>query len=178
MTWPRRLVLAVLVCAFSWGLAATSALSVPWHGATAAKLRLSWVARPERIERCRTLSAAEMAERPAHMRQERECIGASATYRLRIAVDGAQTADLLLEGGGLRKDRAIFALDEFAVQPGRRQFEIQFTRVEPAEGPMDSTDVRRGAVARNLVLDTIVNVPGSSVALVSLVNGRMLLRLP
>lgn len=141
-------------------------------------LRVSWVARPERIEQCRELSEAELAARPAHMRQARECRGGSATYRLRVVVDAVPTADVVLEGGGLRKDRPIFALDEFALQPGRRHLVVQFSRVEPADAPMDSTSLRRGAVPRELLLDTTVTIAESAVALVSLVDGRLQLRLP
>ena len=178
MTWPRGAALVLLVGAAGWALAASSALSVPWYGAEAAMVRLSWVARPERIEECRALSESELAARPAHMRQARECQGRSATYRLRVVVDGVPTADLVLEGGGLRKDRAIFALDEFDVRPGRRHLVVQFSRVEPTDAPIDSTSVRRGAVPRELLLDTTVTIPESAVALVSLVDGRLQLRLP
>ncbi len=178
MTWIRRAVFVLLLGAAGWGLAASSALPVPWYGAEAAMLRVSWVARPERIEECRVLSEAELAARPAHMRQARECSGSSATYRLRVVVDGVPTADIVLEGGGLRKDRAIFALDEFALQPGRRHLVVQFSRVEPADAPMDSTSLSRGAVPRELLLDTTVTIVESAVALVSLVDGRLQLRLP
>lgn len=178
MKWLRRVALVILLGAAGWGLAASSALPAPWYRAEAAMLRVSWVARPERIEECRDLGEAELAARPAHMRQARECSGSSATYRLRVMVDGTSAADLVLEGGGLRKDRAIFALDEFALHPGRRHLVVQFSRVEPSDTPMDSTSVRRGAVPRELKLDTTVTIVESAVALVSLVDGRLQLRLP
>jgi len=161
-----------------WLLAKSSAVDVAWHGADAAAVRLSWVARPERIEQCRELSAEELAQRPAHMRQARECSGASATYRLSLAVDGVAHEERVLQGGGLRNDRAIFVLDEFAVPPGERHIAIRFSRVEPSEAPMDSSNIRRGAVPRDLTLDTTVTIPASGVALVSLVDGRLQLRTP
>ncbi|MBA3854383.1 MAG: hypothetical protein C0503_08210 [Gemmatimonas sp.] len=178
MIWLRRVVLLVLGGLAAWGLAASSAVDLPWHGANAAALRLSWVARPERIETCRDLTREELDERPAHMRQARECVGASATYRLSIAVDGQPAVERVLRGAGLRNDRAIFVLDEHPVAPGARRVAIRFTRVEPFEAPMDSTDVRRGAVPRDLALDTVVTIPSTAVALVSLVDGRLALKLP
>lgn len=178
MTWLRRAGLVLVLGIAGWGLATSSALPTPWHRAEAAMLRVSWVARPERIEECHDVDDDELAERPAHMRQSRECRGGSATYRLRVAVDGTTTADLVLEGGGLRKDRAIFALDEFSVPPGRRHLLVRFSRVEPSDEPMDSTNVRRGAVPRELQLDTTVTIAASTVALVSLADGRLQLRLP
>lgn len=178
MIWLRRVALVLLVGAAGWGLAASSALSVPWYGAELAMLRLSWVARPERIEECREVTEAELAARPAHMRQARECRGTAATYRMRLSVDGEFAAEEVLEGGGLRNDRAIFVLDEFALQPVRRHLVVQFSRVEPTDAPMDSTSLRRGAVPRELLLDTTVTIPEAAVALVSLVDGRLQLRLP
>lgn len=178
MMWMRRAALVIVLLASGWFLARSSALAVPWHAADAAMLRLSWVVRPERIEVCRERSAAELAERPAHMRQARDCRGAAATYRLRLEVDGDSLAEQVLEGGGLRKDRAIFVLDEFALPPGPRHLVVQFSRVELADAPMDSLSILRGAVPRTLVLDTTVTIPKSAVALVSFVAGRLQVRLP
>ena len=178
MTWLRRLATLALTLIFGWLLAKSSAADVTWHGADAAAVRLSWVARPERIEQCRELSPEELAQRPAHMRQARECSGASATYRLSLTVDGASHEERVLQGGGLRNDRAIFVLDEFPVPPGERHIAIRFSRVEPSEAPMDSSNIRRGAVPRDLTLDTIVTIPASGVGLVSLVDGRLQLRTP
>jgi hypothetical protein len=178
MSWLRHVALVVVLGALGWGLAASSAIPVAWHASDAAMLRLSWVARPERIDECRILSDAELADRPAHMRQARECRGASATYRMRLSVDGEVTAVDIHEGGGLRKDRAIFVLDEYALSPGRRHIVVQFSRVEPSVAPMDSASIGRGAVARELRLDTTVTIAASTVALVSLVDGRLHLRQP
>ena len=178
MSWLRRVTALALLVGFGWLLAKGSAADVSWHGADAAAVRLSWVARPERIEQCRDLSPEEIAARPAHMRLARECSGASATYRLALSVDGVAHDDRVLQGGGLRNDRAIFVLDEFAVAPGARRIEVRFARVEPSEVPMDSSNIRRGAVPRSLTLDTLVAIPSSGVALVSLVDGRLQLRTP
>jgi hypothetical protein len=178
MMWSRRAAGVATLAAAGWALAASSALPLRWHRADTAMLRLSWVARPERIEECRELDEAELAQRPAHMRQATECVGQAATYRLRVAVDGDAAAERVLVGGGLRSDRAIFALEEFALSPGRRHLVVEFARVEPAAAPMDSANLRRGAVPRRLVLDTTVTVPAASVALVTMVDGRLRLRLP
>jgi hypothetical protein len=50
--------------------------------------------------------------------------------------------------------------------------------VEPADTPIDSADVRRGAVPRTVVLDTVVHVPVAGVLLVSLKDGSFTLQLP
>ena len=69
-------------------LAYLSAAPIPLHSADSAKLRLSWSARPERIEVCRTLSEKELESVPEHMRQRTNCEGVFATYALRIEIDG------------------------------------------------------------------------------------------
>ena len=62
-------------------LARLSAAPVPNHSGSAALLRLSWSARPERIEVCRTLSHEELEEREEHMRLRVECDGRFATRK-------------------------------------------------------------------------------------------------
>ena len=51
-------------------------------------VRLSWSARPERVETCRRLTDAELADRPAHMRLRLECTGRFARYRLAVLTNG------------------------------------------------------------------------------------------
>lgn len=104
----------------------------PYAGARGddALLRLSWSGRPQRIERCRELSDAELAERPAHMRRRLECEGRPARYVVRVAVDGRTASLDTVTGGGLRGDRAIHMLREIAVAPGTRAIAVELRRVE------------------------------------------------
>jgi hypothetical protein len=116
--------------------AATVALSrAPYttgHGGDAL-LRLSWSGRPQRIERCRELSDAELAERPAHMRLRLECEGRPARYAVRVVVDGRTASLDTVTGGGLRGDRAIHMLREFRVEPGSRTIAVEMHRIEAIE---------------------------------------------
>ena len=89
--WPRRVAAAVVTAAALSGMAWLSDAPVPLAGSTAAGLRLSWSARPERIETCREVSAEELAKLGEHMRQRVECEGRFASYLLRV------TAPKLLE---------------------------------------------------------------------------------
>lgn len=98
-----------------------------------ALLRLSWSGRPQRIERCRELTDAELAERPAHMRRRLECEGRPARYAVRVAVDGRTASLDTVTGGGLRGDRAIHMLREFPVEPGLRAIAIEVRRIEAIE---------------------------------------------
>jgi hypothetical protein len=113
-----------------WLLAAASAFPVLSHRSKAGELRLSWSARPERIERCRMLSAEELARREEHMRQRMECEGRSATYALQVAVDEHQISEAVVQGAGLRHDRPLYLLRDFAVSPGPHRVRITLTRRE------------------------------------------------
>jgi hypothetical protein len=114
-------------------LAAASAVRLPFHRSDTARVRLSWSARPERIERCRTLSAEELAQREEHMRQRVECEGAFATYALRIAVDDGVVSEAVVRGAGLRHDRPLYLLREFAVSPGIHRVRVTLSRRERSD---------------------------------------------
>lgn len=139
----------------AWSLAASSGVQIGWHPPTVAELRLSWSARPERLETCRRLSDAEYAARPAHMRQRVECEGRTASYLLTVTVDGRLVDSTVVTGGGLRHDRPIFLVRGFDVVPGERRVQVVFARRESAgladgddaEAATESGGERRGARA-------------------------------
>ena len=111
-------------------IAAGSATPVTLASADAARLRVSWTARPERIETCRRLSDEELAQRSEHMRQRMECEGGFATYAIEVEVDGRRVEESVVTGGGLRNDRPIHYLREFDVAPGAREVEVKLVRRE------------------------------------------------
>ena len=95
-----------------------TAVNLPGPGrGDEAWVRLSWSARPERVETCRRLTDAELADRPAHMRLRLECTGRFARYRLAVLSDGVPLALDTVRGGGLRNDRPMHVLRELAVDP-------------------------------------------------------------
>ncbi|MBK6843885.1 MAG: hypothetical protein IPG88_16550 [Gemmatimonadetes bacterium] len=97
---------------------------VPLRDARAehAWVRLSWSARPERIEQCRRLTDAELAERPEHIRLRLECEGRFARYLLQLTVDGVITLADTIQGDGLRHDRPMHVLREASLAPGLAPF--------------------------------------------------------
>ncbi len=100
-------------------------------------VRLSWSARPERVETCRRLTDAELADRPAHMRLRLECTGRFARYRLAVLSDGVPLALDTVRGGGLRNDRPMHVLRELAVEPGHRRVRVELVRLDSTETPRD-----------------------------------------
>lgn len=132
--WPRRAAAVVASAIGLVGLARLSAAPLALHDAHGARLRLSWSARPERIETCRTLSAAELAQREEHMRQRVDCEGRSATYLLRVDVDGRPVSAGVVRGAGLRHDRPMYLLRELDVAPGSHRLRVSFLRRERTDG--------------------------------------------
>lgn len=114
-------------------IAALSAVSLPLRHGGAARIRLSWSARPERIETCRALSQEEMAAQLEHMRREVECEGKFATYDLMVTVDDQVVEQTIITGGGLRNDRPIHYLHDFDVAAGERSFHLSLVRRETPE---------------------------------------------
>lgn len=110
---------------------------VPVHDvrSDSAWVRLSWSARPERIEHCRRLSDAELAERPAHMRLRLECEGRFARYGLQLTVDGTVVLVDTVQGGGLRNDRPMHVLRETPLAPGTRAVRVVLVRLDTLSTP-------------------------------------------
>jgi hypothetical protein len=186
---------------------ATVALSRAPYGTgqgSTALLRLSWSGRPQRIERCRELTDAELAERPAHMRRRLECEGRSARYAVRVGVDGRAASLDTVTGGGLRGDRAIHMLREYRLEPGPRAIAIEVRRIEQIEEEIEAIheepepEMSPGAVPQDrgvrereerrrerqealparLVLDTSVTLaPGAVVLITYDPSGRRLVAL-
>ncbi|MGH7693998.1 MAG: hypothetical protein ACRENH_03410 [Gemmatimonadaceae bacterium] len=145
MTGPRltRAVVATLASAVAlFVLARTSALPLGYHNEDAAGLRLSWSARPERIEVCRTLSAEEIARRGEHMRQRFECEGRFAAYDLRVEIDDRVLDETIVRGSGWRHDRPLYVLRDFTIAGGLHRVRVFFSRREQSAG--DSLSLAQG----------------------------------
>jgi hypothetical protein len=126
-------------------LAAVGALVLAWlssapmtaSAAPQALVRLSWGARPERIETCRTNSDEALAKLSPQMRQRVTCEGASARYRLEVTRDGVPIASGVVRGGGLRHDRELYVFREIAVPAGRFALAVRFVRIDSAPATVE-----------------------------------------
>jgi hypothetical protein len=167
---PLRVFAWLLGVAVMVGLAAAS--RAPWraHPEESGVLRLNLSARPERLERCRTLSEEELASRPAHMRQPVICDGEAASYRLVVTRDGAPLLETELTGGGARRDRPIHLLREYPIPAGTVHLSIALERIDTAEAMVVDTaaGIRIAeALPRSLRLDTTVTVASHRVVMVT-----------
>ena len=183
-------------------LAVSSGTPLAYHREDTARLRLSWSARPERIEVCRQLSDEELARRGEHMRQRVECEGGFATYALGIEVDGREAEASVIHGAGLRHDRPLYLLRDYPVPPGQHQVRVTLTRREKADNdsgalpqarlPDADTGLYAGRAAREaderarraraaippiLILDTTIAFTPRQVVLVTFNAERRVLEL-
>jgi hypothetical protein len=129
MTVISRLCAALLTALGVGALIRGSALPLPVHATPDGVVRLAWSARPERIENCRSRTAEELARVPPHMRQATVCEGSTAEYRLTVHRNGSLVFTDVVHGGGLRRDRRLYVLEEIPVQPGESQIDVRFDRI-------------------------------------------------
>lgn len=181
-------------------IAQASAAPVTYHDGGSSMLRLSWSARPERIETCRTLSAEELEREEEHMRQRVECTGTFASYALRVESDQRLVSESVVRGAGFRHDRPIYLLREWPVSSGAHRVRVSFTRREQPQGrdtpatkegrsesdtgifagraereEEERSRRRRAAIPGLLVLDTTLVFAPGRVVLVTLNGERRML---
>ncbi len=142
--WVRRVLAVVVTAGFLALVRVATVAGIPGAGRDAAWVRLSWSARPERVETCRRLTDEELALRPPHMRLRMECTGKFASYHLTVRSDGVVIADDTVRGGGFRNDRPMHVLRDLAVTPGSRRIEVGLVRIDSAaaagEAPSEAPD--------------------------------------
>ncbi|MBK7907317.1 MAG: hypothetical protein IPJ78_12220 [Gemmatimonadetes bacterium] len=181
MSGRRRWLSVPVTLAAAAALAALSGVPVRWYPDAAAELRLSWSARPERLEVCRERTDAELAERPAHMRQRMECEGRSATYALTVLVDDDTLEGSVIQGSGMRQDRPVHLLRRHPVGEGTHRVRVRLVRRE--ERTEEERRERREHGARVLEslppraeLDTVVSFQRAAAVLVTYRDGAIVVQ--
>lgn len=111
-------------------LAAASSVPLQLQRSPEATVRVAFSARPERLETCHEMDADELAALPQHMRQSVVCEGRTASYELQVWHNETLVASSELHGGGLRRDRQLYALQEVLVPAGTSTIEVRLTRVD------------------------------------------------
>ncbi|HEX7121937.1 MAG TPA: hypothetical protein VF178_06150 [Gemmatimonadaceae bacterium] len=147
----RGIGVAVVVVA-GFGLRSLTAFELSNTRAERSLVRLSWSARPERVERCRRLSDEELAKRPAHMRLRVECEGTFARYLLTVGVDERIVQQDTIRGGGLRHDRPMHVFEEVAVAPGSMRLRVELMRLDSTSVDTAATPGASGGTSSDTLL--------------------------
>lgn len=110
-----------LVARLSWGAPAQLAA-----------LRLSWSTEGQRVKQ----AVAADPNRPAHMQlPEGNYEFRLLPYRLVVKLDGSVRLDRLVTPRGVRQDRPLMVLEEFAATPGEHSLEVEFTPAVATDEP-------------------------------------------
>lgn len=117
-------VLIAVVCtvAVAW----LSRVPVEFHSEHEALVRLSWRMEGITVEECIELSVEALANLPIHMRNPKACIGRIAPYRLQVGLNGTLVVTDTIHPGGARRDRPIYVLSDFPVDPGEYRVQVRF----------------------------------------------------
>lgn len=100
-------------------------------------------------EKCRTLSAEELAKQPAHMRRATECLRGRQPVRMRLLVDGQLTLERSYAAAGMWGDGSSVALEELDVPAGRHVVAIALgDTADEAEWPYHDEHTLELAVGR------------------------------
>jgi ferredoxin len=117
-----------------------------------ALLRLGWRLAGQVKERCRDLTPEELARRPVHMRQPRECAAEVLSYDLRAVVDGRVVAEKIVRSPGLRADRPLSVEEDLEIAPGEHTVSVTFTPHEAGGGGKVLSFERRVGFERGRVV--------------------------
>lgn len=131
MTPLLRVLGLVVALAATVAITQASVLRMRLDPSDAAVLRLAWMARPDRVEDCRSQTEEELSKLPAHMRQAVVCEGTTASYRLEVRYQGDVIAEQVVRGGGLRHDRPLYVSRDIQLPPGDAVITVRFVRVDP-----------------------------------------------
>ncbi|MFN0180997.1 MAG: hypothetical protein ACKVZ0_19500 [Gemmatimonadales bacterium] len=182
-----------LVVAIAFGVLLAIGSVAPWapDPGDDGLIRLAWSARPERIERCRSLTDEELAGVPAHMRERVHCEGGAARYALTVRTNGQVRVNDTIRGGGARHEGMIHLLRELPVAAGSVRLTVAAARIDSAVAatptdsvvaPIDSQTtggsdrerrmeetrerVRREALPAAVALDTTITVGRREIVLI------------
>lgn len=160
---PRRLA-AVGLSAVLFALVALASAWPQGVDADHAVLRLGWRLAGQVRERCRDLTAEELAARPVHMRRPRECVSEVLAYDLTAAVDGRVVSHQRVKSPGLRADRPLNVEEDLNIAPGEHTVTVTFTPAEPGSG------------GKTLAFEEKIRFGAGRVVLLTQDNGRLFVR--
>jgi ferredoxin len=158
--WGLAAALSVVLLA----LVAVASSAPQGTDADHALLRLGWRLAGQVRERCRDLTAEELAARPVHMRRPRECVSEGLTYDLVAAVDGRVLTRTRVKSPGLRQDRPLSVEEDLKVTPGEHMVTVTFSPEDP------------GGAGKSLTFEGRVRFAPGRVVLITNENDRLTAR--
>ena len=167
MSAVYRIVAGIVACAVVAAIVRASSVHVAAHPSSDSQLRLTWSARPERIEDCRQRSEEELARLPQHMRQPLACEGTNAEYTLQVRVAGKLMVDRVVRGGGMRHDRRLYVLEEVPIPPGDNDIQVRFDRIGAAPPSAPAAALHLESVPPHLDLEQRIAFHPREVVLVT-----------
>jgi hypothetical protein len=129
-------------------MVALSHAPVSTGGDDSAVIRVSWSARPERVEICRRVSDEELSKIAEHMRRRVSCEGTTARYHYEILRNDVPIDSGTVRGGGLRHDREVYMARERPVPPGKSRIGVRFVRLDSSTAIAADNEERKEREAR------------------------------
>jgi ferredoxin/coenzyme F420-reducing hydrogenase delta subunit len=126
MFLPRLLVTVVFLA-----LLAIGNRTPVGHAGTEGILRLAWRLPGEKLLSCRDLTAAELAAKPLHMRQPRECKEQPLSYRLVLTINGTTHVEKTVVPSGARGDRPLYVQEDIDLPAGVYGIAVTFEPILP-----------------------------------------------
>lgn len=138
MSIASRSLGAVVALAALLGMAWASRAPLRVDRSGDAVIRVSFGARPERIESCRRQSNEELAKVAPQMRLRVVCEGVTARYQLEVRRDDRVLLSQVVRGGGLRHDRQLYVSRDLRVTPGRATYSVSLARIDTVQRANDA----------------------------------------
>lgn len=162
MTFAR--VIGVLLAAAALlGMSWISVAPLTVASSDSAVVRVSFGARAERIQECRTVSDEELAKLAPQMRQRVICEGTTARYQLEVRRDDEVLLTQLVRGGGLRHDRPLYVSRDIPVPEGEAHYRVTLVRIDTIANP--DTVAAKSAVPPRLSADVEADLEDREVLL-------------
>lgn len=143
------------------------------HAGSDGVLRLAWRLPGEKIETCRDVTEAELATKPLHMRQLRECSAQPLSYRLVLTIGGEMLLDQTIAPAGARGDRPLYIQRDMRLAVGSYLIDVDFMPILPVSETRDAAEVamadKGGAPPRphrHLVLHASVQIAPDQITLI------------
>lgn len=131
---PRLLVTAIFLI-----LLAVGNRTPVGHPSNDGVLRLAWRLSGANMTSCREVTPAELATKPVHMRQARECLEQPLSYHLELTLNGETRLNQTVTPAGARGDRPLYVQQDLRLVAGAYTMAVDFRPLLPAAEELPGT---------------------------------------